>query len=63
VAKSIIARPSALRTTSEFQALNSENEDTTERAFSPDLAFDLMNRLRDVLMISLARGWQIFGGR
>ncbi|KAF8478567.1 hypothetical protein DFH94DRAFT_633058 [Russula ochroleuca] len=63
VAKSIIARPSALRTTSEFQTLNSENEDTSERAFSPDLAFDLMNRLRDVLIISLSHGWQIFGER
>ena len=59
-AKAIIPRPSSSRTTSEVQP---ENEDTSEHAFSPDLAFDLMNRLRDVLMISLARGWQIFNER
>jgi hypothetical protein len=60
VAKSIIPRTSSSRTTSEAQP---ENEDASEHAFSPDLAFDLMNRLRDVLMISLARGWQIFNER
>ncbi|KAI0302159.1 hypothetical protein BC826DRAFT_987563 [Russula brevipes] len=59
-AKSIIPRPSASRTTSELQSLDPEYEETSERAFSPDLAYDLMNRLRDVLMISLSQGWQIF---
>ena len=63
VAKSIIPRTSASRTTSEVQSLNPDDEDTSERAFSPDSAFDLMNRLRDVLMISLSRGWQIFSER
>jgi hypothetical protein len=62
-AKSIVPRPSASRTTSEAQSLNPDNEDTSERVFSPDLAFDLMNRLRDVLMISLSQGWQIFSER
>jgi hypothetical protein len=62
-AKSIIPRPSASRTTSEVQSLDPEYEETSERAFSPDLAYDLMNRLRDVLMISLSHGWQIFNER
>jgi hypothetical protein len=63
VAKPIIPRPSSSRTASEGQSLNVDNEDISERAFSPDLAFDLMNRLREVLMISLSRGWQIFSKR
>jgi hypothetical protein len=40
-----------------------ENEEIYERSFSPDTAFDLMNRLRDVLVISLTHGWQIFSER
>jgi hypothetical protein len=62
-AKSTIPRPSVSRTTSEIQSLDPEYEETSERAFSPDLAYDLMNRLRDVLMISLSHGWQIFNER
>ncbi|KAH9966782.1 hypothetical protein BC827DRAFT_1153126 [Russula dissimulans] len=58
--KSIIHRPSASRTISEIQSQDPESEEISERAFSPDLAFDLMTRLRDVLMISLTQGWQIF---
>jgi len=61
VAKPIALRSSASRTTSEARSLDPDNEDSPERVFSPDLAFDLMNRLRDVLMISLSQGWQIFG--
>ena len=63
VAKPIALRSSASRTTSEARSLDPDNEDNPERVFSPDLAFDLMNRLRDVLMISLSQGWQIFGER
>jgi hypothetical protein len=59
----IAPRASASRTTSGAQSLDPESEDSPERAFSPDLAFDLMNRLRDVLIISLSQGWQIFGER
>ncbi|KAI9509630.1 hypothetical protein F5148DRAFT_1367050 [Russula earlei] len=59
-AKLIVPRPSASRTTSETPSLVPENDETSERIFSPDSAFDLMNRLRDVLMISMSRGWQIF---
>jgi hypothetical protein len=62
-AKPIAPRASASRTTSDAQSLDHDSEDSPERAFSPDLAFDLMNRLRDVLMISLSQGWQIFGER
>jgi hypothetical protein len=62
-AKPIAPRASASRTTSDAQSLDPDNEDSPERAFSPDLAFDLMDRLRDVLMISLSQGWQIFGER
>jgi hypothetical protein len=61
-AKPIIPRLSASRTTSE-QSLIPENEESFERSFSPDTAFDLMNRLRDVLVISLTHGWQIFSER
>jgi len=61
--KSIIPRASASRAISETQSQDPENEELSERAFSPDLAFDLMNRLRDVLMISLSQGWQIFSDR
>jgi hypothetical protein len=61
--KPIVPRASASRTTSDAQSLDPDSEDSPERAFSPDLAFDLMNRLRDVLMISLSQGWQIFGER
>lgn len=61
-AKSIIPRLSASRTTSE-QSLIPENEEIFERSFSPNTAFDLMNRLRDVLVISLTHGWQIFSER
>lgn len=63
VAKPIVPRASSSRTTSNTQSLDPDNEDNPERAFSPDLAFDLMNRLRDVLVISLSQGWQIFGER
>jgi hypothetical protein len=63
VATSMIPRSSASRSTSEVQSLSPDNEDTSKRVFSPDLAFDLMNRLRDVLMISLSQGWQIFSER
>lgn len=62
-AKPIGPRASASRTTSNTQSLDPDSEDGPERAFSPDMAFDLMNRLRDVLMISLSQGWQIFGER
>jgi hypothetical protein len=62
-AKSIIPLPSISRTTSEMQLLDPENEEFPERSFSPDVAFDLMNRLRDVLMISHTHGWQIFSER
>jgi hypothetical protein len=62
-AKPISLRASASRMTSDAQSLDPDSEDGPERAFSPDLAFDLMNRLRDVLMISLSQGWQIFGER
>lgn len=62
-AKPVAPRASASRTTSNSQSLDPDSDDSRERAFSPDLAFDLMNRLRDVLMISLAQGWQIFGER
>jgi hypothetical protein len=61
-AKSIIPRPSASRSTSE-QSLGPENEEIYERTFSPDKAFDLMNRLRDVLVISLTHGWLMFSER
>jgi hypothetical protein len=61
--KPIAPHTSASRTTSDAQSLEPDSEDSPERAFSPDLAFDLMNRLRDVLTISLSQGWQIFGER
>ena len=61
-AKSIIPRLSASRTTSQ-QSLIPEDEENIERSFSPDTAFDLMNRLRDVLVISLTHGWQLFNER
>ncbi|KAH9001155.1 hypothetical protein EDB92DRAFT_2050849 [Lactarius akahatsu] len=48
------------RTNSVNQQPDLDGEDDSERAFSPDLAFDLMNRLRDVLMISLSHRWQLF---
>lgn len=63
ITKSIIPRPSRSRTDSTVQSVDPDSEDSSERAFSPDLAFDLMNRLRDVLMISLSRGWQLFNER
>ena len=61
--KAITPRPSASRTNSEMQSLDPENEEIHERGFSPDKAFELMNRLRDVLVISLTHGWQIFSER
>ena len=60
VSKYIIPRPSTSRTNSNAQQPDLDGEDDSERAFSPDLAFDLMNRLRDVLMISLSHSWQLF---
>ncbi|KAI9446343.1 hypothetical protein H4582DRAFT_1905062 [Lactarius indigo] len=60
VAKYIIPRPSTSRTNSVNQQSDLDSEADSERAFSPDLAFDLMNRLRDVLMISLSHRWQLF---
>ncbi|KAH9079531.1 hypothetical protein EDB83DRAFT_2343143 [Lactarius deliciosus] len=59
-AKYIIPRQSTSRTNSLNQQPDLDGEDDSERAFSPDLAFDLMNRLRDVLMISLSHRWQLF---
>ena len=63
VTKAIPPRQSASRTNSEIQSFDSEHEEIHERGFSPDKAFELMNRLRDVLVISLTHGWQIFNGR
>ncbi len=63
VAKYIIPRPSTSRTNSVVQQSDLDGEDDSERAFSPDLAFDLMNRLRDVLMISLSHSWQLFNDK
>ena len=60
VAKYIIPRPISSRTNSNARQTDLDGEEDSERAFSPDLAFDLMNRLRDVLMISLSHSWQIF---
>ena len=60
VAKSIVPRLSTSRTNSDAQQPDLDGEDDSERSFSPDLAFDLMNRLRDVLMISLSHSWQLF---
>ncbi|KAH9180668.1 hypothetical protein EDB89DRAFT_1920409 [Lactarius sanguifluus] len=60
VAKYIIPRQSTSRANSVNQQPDLDGEDDSERAFSPDLAFDLMNRLRDVLMISLSHRWQLF---
>lgn len=60
VTKAIPPRQSASRTNSEIQSFDSEHEEIHERGFSPDKAFELMNRLRDVLVISLTHGWQIF---
>ena len=60
VTKYIIPRPSSSRTNSDARQTDLDGEEDSERTFSPDLAFDLMNRLRDVLTISLSHGWQIF---
>jgi hypothetical protein len=60
VAKYIIPRRSSSRTNSDARQTDLDGEEDPEHAFSPDLAFDLMNRLRDVLMISLSHSWQIF---
>jgi hypothetical protein len=62
-AKFIIPRPSVSRSASEQSSLGPENEEIYERTFSPDKAFDLMNRLRDVLVISLTHGWLMFSER
>lgn len=62
-AKYIIPRPSNSRTYSDAQQPDLDGEDDSERDFSPDLAFDLMNRLRDVLMISLSHSWQLFNDK
>jgi hypothetical protein len=59
-AKYIIPRQSTSRTNSDAQQPDIEGDDDSERTFSPDLAFDLMNRLRDVLVISLSHSWQLF---
>ena len=59
-AKYIIPRRSSSRTNSDARQTDLDGEEDSEHAFSPDLAFDLMNRLRDVLMISLSHSWQIF---
>ncbi|KAI0273753.1 hypothetical protein BC834DRAFT_227597 [Gloeopeniophorella convolvens] len=53
-------RPSISRTYSSPQAPEPDSDDESERTFSPDVAFDLMNRLRDVLTISLSQQWRIF---
>ncbi|KAI0062284.1 hypothetical protein BV25DRAFT_1804358 [Artomyces pyxidatus] len=39
---------------------DSDSDEEIDTGFSPDVALDLMNRLRDVLTISLAQQWQIF---
>ncbi len=63
VAKYIIPRQSTSRTNSEAQQPDLDGEDNSARVFSPDMAYDLMNRLRDVLMISLSHKWQIFNDK
>jgi hypothetical protein len=63
-AKSTVPRPNTSRTSSMgAQSADTDSEDRSERVFSPDSAFDLMSRLRDVLMISLSQGWQLFNER
>jgi hypothetical protein len=36
------------------------DEDDTDSVFSTDVTYDLMLQLKEVLVISVARGWQIF---
>jgi hypothetical protein len=62
-AKLIIPLPSVSRANSNTQLIDPDGEDSSEHIFSPDLAFDLMNRLRDVLMFLLSHGWQLFNER
>jgi hypothetical protein len=62
-AKLNIPRLSVSRANSNTQLVDPDGEDSSERIFSPDLAFDLMNRLRDVLMFLLSHGWQLFNER
>ncbi|KAK0483676.1 hypothetical protein IW261DRAFT_1464504 [Armillaria novae-zelandiae] len=43
------------------RALGDDDEDTeVDKDFTPDATFDFMSQLKDVLMISVLRGWQIF---
>lgn len=37
-----------------------DSDDDGERVFSTDPTYDLMTQLKDVLIMSVAQGWQIF---
>ena len=40
--------------------IDEDDEGESDGTFSTDVTFDLMSQLRDVLMISVLQGWQIF---
>ncbi len=43
------------------RAPGDDDEDAeVDKDFTPDATFDFMSQLKDVLMISVLRGWQIF---
>lgn len=43
-----------------FAEAGSDEDEVTESAFSTNITFDLMDQLKNVLIISQAQGWQIF---
>lgn len=56
--KAFKAKEMAMRT---FSLPDSEDED--ELLFSPDIAYDLLSKLRDILLIAHTHNWHIFDDR
>ncbi|KAI5122947.1 hypothetical protein M0805_006828 [Coniferiporia weirii] len=43
-----------------FPLVDSDSDDESSSSFSPDATFDLLNRLKDVLILSKLKQWRIF---
>jgi hypothetical protein len=53
-------RKSEAKTSSPSMLEDHEDEDKIGHIFSTDVTFDLMLQLKDILIVAVAQGWQIF---
>lgn len=49
-----------IRSNPQAGLVEEDSDDEGERGFSPDVTYDLMAQLKDLLIMSVAQGWHIF---